>query len=104
MDFSPINEILKPGKKLDDRELARAIRLSISAEHDAVHLYELIADSTDNVEVKKIMQDIADEEKVHVGEFEELLNMIDEDNEDLVEDGRDEAAEIIDEIVGEYFG
>ena len=69
MDFTGLESVRRQGKKLDDRELARALRLAISAEHDAVHLYELIADSTGNAKVKKVVSDVADEEKVHKAIF-----------------------------------
>jgi len=31
-----------PGRKLTDAELARALRLNLSAEEEAVHLYECV--------------------------------------------------------------
>ena len=91
MDFTSIKPILAEAKPLESRELERALRLSISAEHDAAHLYEAIADSTKNEKIKALFQDIANEEKVHVGEFEQLLNTLDKKNEKLVEEGRVEA-------------
>lgn len=91
-----------PGKKsdepLDDRELARAIRQGIAAEQEAVHLYEAIADSTNNLKVKKVMQDVADEEKVHVGEFQALLETLQSDEEGFIEDGKKEIEEISGEV------
>jgi rubrerythrin len=63
-------------RKLTDAELARAIRLNISAEHEAVHLYEAHADATDNPLAKKVLHDIADEERVHAGEFQRLLSIL----------------------------
>jgi rubrerythrin len=91
-----------PGKTadepLDDRELARAIRQSIAAEHEAVHLYEAIADSTNNAQIKKVMQDVADEEKVHVGEFQALLETLQGDEKEFVNDGRKEVEEMGGEV------
>ena len=37
---------MTPGRKMKDRELARAIRLSLAAEQEAIHLYEALADAT----------------------------------------------------------
>lgn len=91
MDFSGIGALIKPNKKLDDREVCRALRLAIAAEHDATHLYELMADSMDIESVKKILQDIANEEKVHVGELKYCLNRIDKSNEDFETEGEKEA-------------
>jgi rubrerythrin len=73
-----------------DREITRAIRQALAAEEEAIHLYETIADSTDNEMVVETLQDIADEEKVHVGELQALLNELLEDEEELLEEGKDE--------------
>lgn len=97
IDFTSISPTLNPDRPMTVRELARAIRLAITAEHDAVQLYELIADSTPDVAVRKIMQDVANEEKEHVGEFEELLARIDPENEHFVGEGVQEAEELITE-------
>jgi len=94
MDFSSIAPLLKSEKKMDDREIARALRLAIAAEHDAAHLYELIADSCENKVVRELLQDIANEEKVHVGELQWLLSHIDRDNGRLLQEGVEEAQEI----------
>lgn len=96
MDFSGISQMITPDKKLDERELARVIRLSISAEHDATHLYELIADSSEDEDLKKVFQSVADEEKVHVGEFQKLLQKYDKEDNKFMEEGEKEVSEIID--------
>lgn len=88
-----------PGKfldrKLTDREIVRSIRQSIAAEQEAIHLYESIADATDNEEVKHVFQDVANEEKVHVGEFMKLLEILDIDEKKSIEDGKEEVEDII---------
>ncbi|PIU43125.1 MAG: rubrerythrin, partial [Candidatus Nealsonbacteria bacterium CG07_land_8_20_14_0_80_40_10] len=43
------------------------------AELDAVNQYEQMAAMTDNGNIKKLLSDIAKEEKTHVGEFEAML-------------------------------
>jgi len=93
MDFTSISPVITPTKPLDDRELARAIRMSIAAEEDAASVYELIADSTDNEDVKKIMNDVASEEITHAGEFKKLLSMISKDEDKLIEQGEKEVEE-----------
>jgi len=57
-----------------DTELLRS---AIIAEMDAISLYEYMARKTKNRNVKKVLLDIAKEEKTHVHEFEELLEMLD---------------------------
>lgn len=77
---------------LSEKELIEAIRLSIVAEHDAIILYETYANATNDPTAKEIFQHVADEEKVHVGEFQALLEKIggnDEKNKN--KEGLDEA-------------
>lgn len=93
-EFTDISAIFNAGKQLSNKELARAIRLSIASEHDAVHLYELIAESVSDPHIKRIFQDIANEEKVHDGEFQKLLSIVDPENERYVQEGKEEANEI----------
>jgi len=65
-----------PNKKMSQEELIRAIRLDIAAEHEAVHAYMAHADATSNTFAKKILIDIANDERVHVGVLTHLLNTI----------------------------
>ena len=57
-----------------DKEVLRA---GIIAELDAINLYEQLAEMTENKDIKKVILDIAKEEKTHVGEFQTLLLMLD---------------------------
>lgn len=66
------------------------LRLAIIAETDAVNLYEAMAQNTNNRLLKKLFLDVAREEKVHFGEFEEALEMIDKEHEPAEEEGEDE--------------
>jgi rubrerythrin len=85
-------------RKIDSRELARAIRLSLAAEEEAIHLYEALADATDNELAKEVLQDIADEEKVHAGEFQRLLNILLPDEEGFLAEGAQEVNEMAENI------
>jgi rubrerythrin len=95
MDFTSLGSVLKADEPLDPRETARAIRLAIAAEHDAAQFYELVADSCDNADVKELLQDLSDEEKVHVGELQQLLSVLDTKDEKLLEEGREEAKDVV---------
>ncbi len=90
---NPFSGIL-PNRKLSERELTRALRLSLAAEEEAIHLYEALADATDNKLAKAVLQDIANEEKVHVGEFQQLLNILLEDEEKWLREGAEEVDEM----------
>jgi len=64
------------------------------AELDAVSLYEQLASMTENNDIKKVLLDIAKEEKTHLGEFLALLLKIDGEQKDELEKGKEEVEEI----------
>lgn len=74
-----------------DKEI---LRISIIAELDAINLYEQLAIAAKNDLVKKVLLDIANEEKVHVGEFQELLVNIDDEHATSLEKGKQEVSEL----------
>ncbi len=67
---------MTPRRKLTRRELTRALRLSLAAEEEATHLYEALADAAPDRVSRAVLQDIANEERVHVGEFQTLLDRL----------------------------
>ena len=75
---------------LTTRETTRAIRDAIIAEEGAINQYETIVDSTQDDRVKEVLQDIANEEKVHVGELQRLLALMLDDEQDFLDEGADE--------------
>jgi rubrerythrin len=83
-------QVVKTPDKLTDRELTRAIRDAIIAEEGAVKQYETIVDATDNIKTKEVLQDIANEEKVHVGELQKLLSDLLKDEQGFLDDGAKE--------------
>jgi rubrerythrin len=83
-----------PERKLTLEELIRAIRLDLAAEHEAVHLYMAHADATDHPLAKKVLIDIADEERVHAGEFARLLDILTGNEDQLLAEGAKEVDEM----------
>ncbi|MBC7264166.1 MAG: Rubrerythrin [Chloroflexi bacterium] len=83
-----------PDRKLTTEELIRAIRLDLAAEHEAVHLYMAHADATDHPLAKKVLIDIANEERVHAGEFSRLLAILTGDEEKWLAEGAKEVEEM----------
>ena len=69
------------------------LRAGIIAELDAINLYEQMAALTENKDIRKILLDIAKEEKTHVGEFQTLLLMEDKEQEKELEEGKKEVKE-----------
>jgi len=86
----PIN-LEKVKKEILDQEILRA---GMIAELDAVSLYEQMAAMTDNENIKKILLDIAKEEKTHVGEFQALLLKEDKEQARESEEGKKEVEEL----------
>ena len=82
-------------RKLTEQELIRAIRFMIAAEYEAVQLYMQLAESTDNNLAIEVLKDIADEERVHAGEFLRLLRELAPDEEKFYAEGADEVEEEI---------
>jgi len=75
-----------------DREILRA---AIIAELDAINLYEQMADMSQNNKVRKVLLDVAKEEKTHVGEFQTLLLAEDPQQKDELEEGKKEVNELL---------
>ena len=80
-------DLSKVSKENIDKEI---LRTGIIAELDAISLYEQLAAATDNKDIKKIILDIAKEEKTHVGEFQALLLELDKQQVEELEAGRKE--------------
>jgi rubrerythrin len=86
---------LKNDRKLTDEELVRAIRFMVAAEYEAIQLYMQLAESTDNELAVEVLKDIANEERVHAGEFLRLLRELTPDEKTFYAKG---AKEVEDEI------
>jgi uncharacterized protein len=80
MEFSEPFPGMCPEEGLSDEDLCRAIRLDIAAEEDAIHLYVAHAGATDCECAKKVLNEIADDERVHVGQLQELLAKLEPDD------------------------
>ena len=74
-----------------DKEILRA---GIIAEFDAINFYEQMASIAKDENVKKVMLDVAREEKAHVGEFQTMLNKLDKEMEKEFEEGKKEVEEM----------
>jgi rubrerythrin len=97
-DFGNPFSGLANGKKLTDEELIRGIRFMIAAEYEAVQLYMQLAESTDNKLAIAVLKDIADEERVHAGEFLRLLKQLAPDEEKFYSEGAEEVEEEIEKL------
>jgi len=89
---------LADDRKLTPAELIRAIRFMVAAECEATQMYMQLAESTDNKLAVKVLKDIADEERVHVGEFLRLLYEIAPDEQKFYAKGAKEVEEFIEKM------
>jgi rubrerythrin len=80
----PLN-LDKVKKEFVDKEI---LRLGMIAELDAINLYEQMAEYTQNKDIKKVILDIAKEEKTHMGEFQTLLLRLDKQQVNELEAGK----------------
>ena len=99
-DFGTPFAGLANDRKLTHEELIRAIRFMVSAEYEAIQLYMQLAESTDNELAIEVLKDIADEERVHAGEFLRLLHHLAPDEEKFYAEGAEEVEEEIQKMDG----
>jgi rubrerythrin len=72
------------------------LRISIASELSAINLYQQLAEVAESDSLKKVLLDITNEEKIHIGEFESLLReYIDSEDLTAYEDGAKEIQKII---------
>lgn len=83
-------------EKVEKKHLNREVlRVAIIAELDAISLYEQLAAVTDNENIRKILLDVAKEEKTHFGEFQALLLKEDKEQVEELEKGKEEVEELM---------
>ncbi|MFX1283715.1 MAG: ferritin family protein [Promethearchaeota archaeon] len=70
------------------------LRIALIAELDAINLYEQMAAYTDDGNIKKVLLEVAKEEKEHVGEFQTLLLGLDKELVEEMEEGKKEVEEL----------
>jgi rubrerythrin len=85
----------EPEKKLTKLELINAIKLDIISELEAQFLYENQINSTDCEVTKRILNDILEEEKIHMGQLNTLLEYLDNS---YIKSNREGNKEALDQI------
>jgi rubrerythrin len=97
-DFGTAFSGMVASRKLTKPELVRAIRFMVAAEYEAVQLYMQLAESIDDKLAKEVLADIADEERVHAGEFLRLLHYLAPDEKKFYKEGADEVEEEMEKL------
>ncbi|MEO0020074.1 MAG: ferritin family protein [candidate division WOR-3 bacterium] len=91
-----LSDIPKRLKEVEKEKIdLEILRAGIIAELDAINLYEQMAALADSDDIRKVLLDIAREEKTHFGEFEALLLKLDEEQKKEMEEGKKEVEELI---------
>lgn len=85
-------------RKMTKDELIQAVRLNIAGELEAIYVYDAHIQATDDLVAKKIIGDIRDEEKAHVGELLTLLKYLDPKEAQFFSEGEDEVREMLEEL------
>lgn len=87
-------DLSKISKETTDKEILRA---GIIAELDAINMYEQMAAVAKDANIKKMLLDIAKEEKTHVGEFQRMLLNRDKQQVEELKKGEEEVKEEVGE-------
>jgi rubrerythrin len=79
---------------MNKEDLIRQIRKAIIAEYGAIEQYTILAEQCDDELVKKVLIKVANEERIHVGEFLHCLLILSPDEEEFYTKGSDEVNKI----------
>lgn len=85
-------------RKMTKEELIQAIRLNIAGELEAIYIYDAHVQATDDEFAKKVISDIRDEEKAHVGELMTLLRHLDPKEAEFFAEGEEEVKEMMEDL------
>jgi len=85
-------------RKLTKEELIQAIRVDIVGELEAIFVYDAHVQATDDPFAKKVLSDIRDEEKAHIGELMTLLRHLDPEEADHFAEGEEEVREMMEQL------
>jgi len=75
-------------RTLSNEELAQALRVDLAGELEAIVGYEAHAMATTDERAKKVLYHIADEEREHVGELQQLLYILSPKEAKFIEKGK----------------
>ncbi|WP_298779879.1 demethoxyubiquinone hydroxylase family protein [uncultured Fretibacterium sp.] len=85
-------------RKMSREELVQALRIDIAGELEAIFLYDAHAQATDEPLARKVLMEIRDEEKAHVGELTTLLSRLDPNWSESLAGGEGEVLETMQEL------
>jgi rubrerythrin len=80
-------------RQMSAEELVQALRVDMAGELEAIIGYEAHAMATSDERVKKVLYHIADEERQHVGELQQLIYLLSPNEQLQVEKGQQAVAQ-----------
>ncbi len=75
-------------RQLSAEELIQALRVDLAGELEAIIGYEAHAMATNDERAKKVLYHIADEEREHVGELQQLIYLLNPNEQQSIEKGK----------------
>lgn len=85
-------------RKMTDEELLQALRIDVAGEMEAIFLYDAHVQATENEAARKVLADIRDEEREHVGELITLMRHLDPTETQTFFEGKEEVQEMLQEL------
>jgi rubrerythrin len=79
----------------DEKELINALRSDLMGEEEAIINYDSHARASTDERVRKVLEDIRDEERAHVGELQSLLNLLCDKEGDFLRKGEQEVINML---------
>lgn len=96
-EFATPHSVKASDKPLTNNEMIRAIRFAIASEYEAIQIYEEIIEAIDNKKAITMLEEVISDEKIHVGNFMQLLKILNPKEESFYREGYKEALEILNE-------
>ncbi len=94
-EFSTPHSVKKSDTEFTEKEMIRAIRFAIASEYEAIQIYEEMTENISNKSAKTIIEEIIEDEKVHVGNFLQLLRILNPKEEEYYKEGYRETLDLL---------
>ena len=92
-DFARVKCVFAPDRKMNKMEMLRAIKFALSCEFEAIQIYQQIMESTEDGRIVKVLAEITNDEKHHVGGLYKLLELLSPEDAKEYEHGYQETLE-----------
>lgn len=94
-EFSTPQSVKKADTIFTESEMIRSIRFAIASEFEAIQIYEEMIENINNKDAKTIIEEVIEDEKVHVGNFLQLLKILNPEEEEYYKEGYKEALDLL---------